>query len=251
MQPARSSVRLLAAACVATVVAVACSIGKAPVAGGSERAMAAARSAAAPAPAPVTPSDPTDRSRHRHQQHHPCHRDHAGEPLVRSLLRHVPRRGRIPAGRAGSHRRVRPRPPGRDLSTALSRHEPVRCRRPPRPPRFDDRRERRTDGRIRQGAGADRQRMRAPARCVPVPGGHAGPGRAARHHGVSHRKRDPELLGVCEALRAAGPHVRAGVFVDPSLAPVPRVGVVGDMSRPRRPDELSIGSGVPGEERSR
>ena len=41
-----------------------------------------------------------DRSRHRHQQHHTRHRDHAGESLVRSLLRHVPRRGRIPAGRA-------------------------------------------------------------------------------------------------------------------------------------------------------
>ena len=250
MRPARSSLRLLAAACVATVVAAACSVGQARVGAGGERAMAAALSATAPATCTRHLLGSADRSRHRHQQHHPRHRDHAGEPLVRSLLRHVPRRRRIPAGRAGPHRRVRPRPPGGDLSTAVSRHEPVRCRRPPRPPRFDDRRERRTDGRIRQGAGADRQRMSAPARCVPVPGGHAGPGRAARHHGVSHRKRDPELLGVCEALRAAGPHVRAGVFVDPSLTPVPGVGVGGDMSRPRRRDELSIGSGVPGEERS-
>ncbi len=146
MRPARSSARplsILAAACVATVVAVACSVGQARVGGGGERAMAAARSADRAGACTRDFVGPADRSRHRHQQHHPRHRDHAREPLVRSLLRHVPRRGRIPAGRAGPHRRVRPRPAGRDLSTALSRHEPVRRGRPPRTGGLGDRRRRR------------------------------------------------------------------------------------------------------------
>ena len=46
-----------------------------------------------------------DRPRHRHQQHHARHRDRAGEPLVRSLLRHVPGRRRVPARRERPHRR--------------------------------------------------------------------------------------------------------------------------------------------------
>ena len=214
--------------------------------------MAAARSATAPAPAPVTSLGSADRSRHRHQQHHPRHRDHAGEPLVRSLLRHVPRRGRIPAGRAGPHRRVRPRPRGRAsvdgrITTRTGSTQAA-------PTGWSVRRSPRTaDGWTgSSGAGADRQRMRAPARRLPVPGGQTrGPGGQPDIMGYHTAKRDPELLGVREALRAAGPHVRAGVFVDASLAPVPGVGVGGHMPRPRRPDELSIGPGVPGEERSR
>ncbi len=192
-----------------------------------------------------------DRPRHRHQQHHARHRDRAGEPFVRSLLRHVPGRRRLPARRERTHRRLRPRSRGRPLPAAVPRHEPVRRRRPPRAGRLEDLRERRADGRVRAGVGADRQRLRASSRRLPVPAGQTRAGGTARHHGVPHRQGDPELLGVREALRPAGPHVRAGVVVDAARAPVPGVGVGRHVPGSRRPDELSFGPGVPGRERRR
>ena len=60
------------------------------------------------------------------------------------------------------------------------------------------------------------------------------------------RRGDPELLGVREALHAARPHVRPDRLVDATRAPVPGVGVVGDVPRPERPDELYVGPEVPG-----
>ena len=52
-------------------------------------------------------------------------------------------------------------------------------------------------------------------------------GQPARRHGLPRRPRDPELLGVREELRPAGPHVPAGHLVEPAGAPVHRLGLVG------------------------
>ena len=213
--------------------------------------MAAARSATAPAPAPVTSSDP------------PIDPDVGINNITHVIVIMQENRsfdhyfGTFP-GADGF-----PRDAQGHIDVCVPDPQAGICRRPYHDTnRFDaggphglvglgDRPRRRADGRVRQGAGADRQRMRAPPRRLPVPGGRAGSGRPARHHGVPHRQRDPELLGVREALRAAGPHVRAGVVVDASLAPVPGVGLGGDMPRPRRRDELSFGPEVPGRERRR
>src|SRR5205807_7023589 len=43
---------------------------------------------------------------------------------------------------------------------------------------------------------------------------------------------DPELLGVRPELRAAGPHVRAQLGLEPSCAPLARLGLVSRVSQP-------------------
>ena len=55
-----------------------------------------------------------------------------------------------------------------------------------------------------------------------------------RRDGLPHPERHPELLDVRARLRAAGPHVRAERVVEPARAPVPGVGVVGDLHQARR-----------------
>ena len=94
------------------------------------------------------------------------------------------------------------------------------------------------------------QRLRAPARRLPVPAGTTRAGRAARHHGLPHRPGDPELLGVREALRRCRTTCsrRSDSWTLP-VAPVPRVGVVRDVPGPRRRDELPFGPGASRRER--
>ena len=62
-----------------------------------------------------------------------------------------------------------------------------------------------------------------------------GPREPARRDGLPHRRGDPELLGVREALRAAGPHVRAVRLVDAARAPVPGLGMGGASARTQDP----------------
>ena len=74
---------------------------------------------------------------------------------------------------------------------------------------------------------------------------------AARRDGVPHGAGDPELLGVRAHVRLAGPHVRPVGLVDAALAPLPGVGVVGDVPPADGSDELSLGSAVPRQQRGR
>ena len=102
--------------------------------------------------------------------------------------------------------------------------------------------ERRRDGRVRAGR-PRRRRRRARARQDPdVP-----ERRRDRRDGLPRPARDPELLGVRAELRPAGPHVRAGLELEPAGAPVHGLRVVGDLLRLRRPDELRQREREPGQ----
>ena len=56
--------------------------------------------------------------------------------------------------------------------------------------------------------------------------------------GYHVRHRHPQLLGVRQQLRAAGPHVRGGPLVEPAVPPVRGLRMVGQVHPPGRPDEL-------------
>ena len=75
---------------------------------------------------------------------------------------------------------------------------------------------------------------------VPELPGPAGP---ARRHELPDGSRDPQLLGLRQELRAAGPHVRAGGLVDAAGAPVPRVRLGRALRRSPGPHELLVGPG--------
>ncbi len=71
---------------------------------------------------------------------------------------------------------------------------------------------------------------------------HAG---QARRDGLPRLARDPELLGVREPVRPPGPHVRVGFVVEPARAPLPRLGLVGEVHDEGRPDELPLRGAEP------
>ena len=74
----------------------------------------------------------------------------------------------------------------------------------------------------------------APLRPAPRP---AGPARRDEH---APPELDPELLVLGRSLRAAGRDVHVGRLVEPALAPVPDVGVVGLLPRSEGPDVVPV-----------
>ena len=78
------------------------------------------------------------------------------------------------------------------------------------------------NGRIHQGGAGREAALRLAARSSLQQG-------RSRCHGLPRPQRYPELLGLCRPLRPRGPHVRAERLVEPARAPVPRVGVVGEV----------------------
>jgi hypothetical protein len=163
---------------------------------------------------------PQDQARHRHR---------AGEPVLRQLLRHLPRRGRHPDEgrdahrlRAGSLRR---------LSEAVPRHGRRQRRRPARRAQRAARRQQWGHGRVHR-AGHQRQEglwRQCEHRRQP---GLLQLG-VTRRDGLPHRGRNPELLDLRTGLRARRPHVRTGEVVVAARPPVPRVGLVGEVLEPR------------------
>ena len=170
---------------------------------------------------------------HRDPQDQARDRGHAGEPLVRRVLRHLPGRGRAPAAKRQVHRLRAGHLPA-PLRQALPRDFAPEPRRAARAPRRDSGCQRRQDERLHH-AGAPRPEERLP--CAPE-GAAVLDASRARRDGVLRPTRDPELLGVREALRAPGPHVRADHVMDAAGAPVHGLRVVGTMPPPQRPDEL-------------
>ncbi len=69
--------------------------------------------------------------------------------------------------------------------------------------------------------------------------------------GFHTQQRDPELLGLREAIRLAGPDVRAVGLLDAPGAPRARLRVVGDVPGSERSDELPLRSEVPRAQRGR
>ena len=87
------------------------------------------------------------------------------------------------------------------------------------------------DGRLRldRGVGAEGlRRPRQPELSV----------RPDRRDGLPHADRHPELLELRAELRAPGPHVRTGRVVEPARAPVPGLGVVGEVHATQRSEQL-------------
>ena len=184
------------------------------------------RRVAAPAPTrePGGHGDPQDQARDR---------GHAGEPLVRRVLRHLSGGRRAPAAERQVHRLRAGHLPA-PLRQALPRDLAAEPRRAARAPGRGPRRQRRQDERLHH-PGAPRPEERLPG----APAGAAVLDEArSRRDGLLRPARDPELLGLREALRAPGPHVRADHLMDPAGAPVHGLRVVGAVPPPQRPDEL-------------
>ena len=164
---------------------------------------------------------PQDQARDRH---------HAGEPVLRQLLRHLPRGGRHPdAPRCAHGLRAEP---GRWVHAPLPRHRRRQRRRPARRGQRGRRHQPRQDERLHPAAGRGKGVLQDSRR----------PGlqrrqRRARRDGLPHRRGDTELLGLRQELRAAGPHVRAGEVVVAARAPVHGLRLVGAMQEPLA-DEL-------------
>ena len=177
---------------------------------------------------PGRPVRPLRGSR-RDPQDQACDHHHAGEPLVRLLLRHVSRRGRHPhEERDACGLRAQPE---RRLYPALPRPCGPQRRRAARRGQRGGRRERRQDERVHPAAG------RGPG---VLPRGQQ-PGLRRDPHpgrdGLPHGRGDPQLLEVRRELRARRPHVRAGEVVVAPGPPLHGVGVVGQVQEPLA-DEL-------------
>ena len=172
-----------------------------------------------------------DGGRHPEDQARRDH--HAGEPVVRLVLRHLSGGRRHSREQRAVHR-LRARSAHRRLRQAVSRLQPGERRCRARSQQRGHGHRRRQDGRLRQVRGRHRQ-----------PGllGHqpADPGvpaeRRTRRDGLPRRAGDPELLDVRQRLRAERPHVRAGRLVVPAVPPVPGQRVVGAV-RFRQPGQL-------------
>src|SRR5438105_4600457 len=177
------------------------------------------RSARRPATARPDPQDPPRGDRH------------AGEPLVRQLLRDLSGRAGYPdAARRAD--RLRAGPADRDLLAALPRSTRQARRRPARRDAGADRHRRRAHGRIHPRGGALAPPVSEPER--PRVLAELGD----RRDGVARRARDPQLLGLRAPLRAAGPDVRGEPVLEPAPAPVHGVRVVRPLLTQGRPDEL-------------
>ena len=142
-------------------------------------------------------SQPSHRPVGRHHEPGPLRVHRPGEPLVRSLLRDLPRGRRDPDGRERrSHRVLSRSGASRRLSQALPRHQLHRSGRPARHRRLDHRHQRRQDGRVRDGAAQHRERLHEASAGAAVPGGDERTAGPARRHGLPHGRRDPDLLEV-------------------------------------------------------
>ena len=186
---------------------------------------------------PAQPNEPAKQphrgSRVRHRQDPARGDHHAGEPVVRLVLRHLSRCRRHPRQQRPVHR-VRTRPAHQRLRQAVPRPEPGERRRRPQHGRSDRRHRRRQDGRVRP----DRRGPAQPGLQRHQPADAGVPARQpAGRDGLPRRPGDPELLDLRPGLRPAGSHVRAGRLLVPALPPVPGQRLVGAL-RQHEPGQL-------------
>ncbi len=200
----------------------------------------------AAAPRAETPTA-AHRSGARHLQHRSRHLRRAGEPLLRLLLRHVPRRrwhpGRRvclpdPEGAHGAAARITTR----TSSIAAGPHN-ERASRLTIDKGQDGRRGPWRFGRSGTRAGSTRRR---PGCEQAMPGPNGTPDVMGYH--TAHEI--PNYWTYAQRFTLAGPDVRAERLVDVARAPVPGVGLVRDVSQPR-PDAVPIRPEVPRIQRRR
>ena len=170
-------------------------------------------------------------------------RDHAGEPIVRLLLRHLPPRRRDPDEERRPDR-LHPRLPDGAMRQAVPRRERPQLRRPARASLRGHRHRPRQDGRLHRVRPASRPAPLPALDRTDLPTREAGSD--SRRDGVPRRPRDPQLLGVRPSVRPAGSHVPVGRVLEPARAPLPRLGVVGEVHPEGAADELSHGGGESG-----
>ena len=161
----------------------------------------------------------------RHPQDSPRHRDHAGEPLLRHVLRHLSGGRRDPAEerRTGG---VRPGSGGQRVRQTVPRSGRRQRGRAARGACRERRYRRRAHGRVHRRAAAGSPDVVQERQLAGLQ--RRGERRSGRN-GLSRPARAAGLLGIRAQLRAAGPHVRVERVVEPAVASVPRLRVVGTL----------------------
>jgi hypothetical protein len=163
---------------------------------------------------------PQDQARDHH---------HAGEPVLRQLLRYLSGGRRLPHAR-GCASRLRAGPQRR-MHPALPRHRRRQWRRSACRAQCGGRRRPRQDGRLHPAARRGAESLRLAYR----------PGmrglRSARRDGLPHGSGDTKLLDLRPRLRAQRSHVRAGEVVVTARPPVHGLRLVGQVPQPLA-DEL-------------
>ena len=160
----------------------------------------------------------------RHTQDPARDHHHAGEPVVRLLLRRLPGRRRDPDE-------------GWRACRLRARSIDGQVRRPVRGPQGPESRRAAPGRRQRGGRGRredgwlHRQRRARPLHQRPQV-------RRRRGHGLPRAVRHPQLLGVRQALRAGRPHVRVGRVLELHLPPGACLRVGGQVPGHPQPDEL-------------
>ena len=156
-----------------------------------------------------------------HPQDQARDRDHAGEPILRLLLRNLPGCGGHPHGERESRRCAWTiRPPGTCVAPYVD-HADVNGGGPHSAPNATaDINGGKMDGFIGQAESGQKR----------LSGSHRSGVHEldrTRRDGLPHRKRHPELLDLRQGLRPPGPHVRAERLVEPAGTPVPGLRMVG------------------------
>src|ERR1039458_3373064 len=176
----------------------------------------------------------------RHSQDQARRDHHAGEPLVRQLLRDLPRGRRAPAQQAGPVHRMRARPSGAHMREALLRPERHQLGRTPHAGRRGHRHRRRQDERLHpQPPGRRPPRHGRAGLRRPGPVEHL-----RRRDGLPRRPPAQALLGLCPQLRPANAPVGAEPGLEPGRTSLHVVRRVGQM-RPEQAHDLQVRPGQP------
>ena len=188
---------------------------------------------------PFLANELASRASDRHPQDPARGRRHAGEQVVRQLLRHLPGCRGHPEGRRQANRLHTGQAP-RPLHPPVPRSQPRRHRWATFLPCCKERHRRRQDGRLhkqptrerslalQESAGTSRLRRREPPPLVRPP----------RRRRLARRPRDPQLLGLCQAFRPCRPHVRGRQVVELAGASRHGLWLVGGLLGPRGSHEL-------------
>ena len=183
----------------------------------------------------------------RHHEPRPSGLHRAREPVVRSLLRHVPRAPTASRWtRTDGRRSALPDPvAARCVPPSVPRHELHRSGRPARRGLGGSRSTAaRWTASSRRAAG--RQRLRRAPDEQPCPQAVDGPQGQPDVMGY-HTARRSRTTGRTPHVHPARPHVRPDRLLDPARAPVPDLGVVGDVLDLDDPMSCTSDQTIPGE----